>query len=92
MKFTVKGYEVDIKVKSCGDKRYNKDATMGFMNEVVIWMMDSANYMAFKSRNDSGYYDDKPDAVELGKKVGRNQQDYANDLYRQLRALGCYDR
>ena len=94
MKFKIKGYEIDIKAKNIAlnETRNNQDAVMSFLNEVCIWMYESADYTAFISRNDSGYYDDKPDAIETGKRAGKNQRKDANELYKQLRALGCYDR
>ena len=94
MKFVIRNFEIDIKAKNLGlgEDRNNKDAVMTFLNEVCIWMHESADYTAFQSRNDDGYYGDKPDAVELGKKAGALQRKDANELYKQLRAMGCYNR
>lgn len=94
MRFEFNGFEIEVKAKNTirGQKRFNKDATMTFMNEVCIWMNESAQYTGFEHRNDGGYYDDKPDAIETGKAVMKNQQGEATRLYNQLKEYGCYDR
>lgn len=93
MKFTVDGFEIEIKAKNIhrNNKRCSKEDTMCFMNQVAIWMRESAYYTAFEHRNDSGFYDGNNEAVEIGKRVGERQADESYKLHNQLAAYGCYD-
>lgn len=91
MKFTIDGYEIEIKAKREGAKRASKDDTMCFMNSLAIWMRESGKFTAFEHRNDSGFYDGNDDAIECGKRYGAYLKAAANDLHDQLDAYGCYD-
>lgn len=91
MKFTVANYEIEIKAKTAGDKRYSKEETMYFMNQLSIWMSESGYYTAFEHRNDDGFYDGDTEAVEIGKLCGERLKDASFDIHDQLDALGFYD-
>lgn len=93
MKFTVDGYEIEIKAKNLGwgDKRYNKAATMSFMNMVSVWMDSAAAYDAFEHKNGSGWYTNKPDAIEVSRRCAERLADKSRELYKQLEEYGCYD-
>lgn len=92
MKFIVDGYIIEVKAKRISESRCSKDATMGFMNTVSIWMDDSARYDAFENKNDSHWYDDKPDAIEVSKRCAEYLRRESNKLYEQLKDYGCYDK
>lgn len=91
MRFTVDGYEIEIKAKDIGDKRFSKEDTLYFMNQLAIWMTESAHYTAFEHRNDNGFYDGDTEAIEIGKRCGEYLSNAAEELHDQLAALGCYD-
>lgn len=91
MRFTVDGYEIEIKAKDIGDKRFSKKETMYFMNQLAIWMTDSAHYTAFEHRNDDGFYDGDTEAIENGKRCGELLKEESFDIHDQLDALGFYD-
>lgn len=93
MKFTINGFEIEIKAKSAGmgSTRFNKEDTMWFMNQVAIWMREAGHYTAFEHRNDDGFYDNDNEAVEIGKIVGHRQIDESFKLHDQLSDYGCYD-
>ena len=91
MRFTVDGYEIEIKAKDIGDKRFSKEDTLYFMNQLSIWMAESAHYTAFEHRNDNGFYDSDTEAVEIGKRCGERLKEASYDIHDQLDALGFYD-
>lgn len=89
MKFTVNGYEIDIKVKRGGDSRYNKDRTLSFMNEMAIWMGQAASYKNFERRDDRVPWTDSE--RETSKRCAEYLNEAWRDLYHQLEEYGAYD-
>lgn len=91
MRFTVDGYEIEIKAKDKGDKRFSEKDTLYFMNQLSIWIRESGYYTAFEHRNDDGFYDGDTEAIEIGKLCGERLKDASYDIHNQLDALGFYD-
>ena len=89
MKFTVDGYEIEIKAKGSGDKRFSKRATMDFLNLVSIWMDEAVKYKNFERRDDNVAFTDAQ--RETSKRCASYLKAASNDLYDQLDAYGCYD-
>lgn len=85
MHFTIKGYEVDIRATNCVDRDI-EESTMGFLNDVCIWMEEAAKYNSYRNIGD--------DYPSLDKELAIRCADYlseaSDDLYRQLKDAGCY--
>lgn len=85
MKFTVKGYEIDIKAKRKGEKRTSTEATIYFMNEVSIWLDDCAHlYERRNATNPKPYYTGEHGVIAQYRKA-------SSEVFHQLEDLGAYD-
>ena len=91
MRFIVDGYEIEIKAKDTFHSRFSKDETLEFLNTVFIWMSEAAKYENFENKNGSGYYTDKPEAIETSKACAGYLSKAASELFDQLKEAGCYD-
>lgn len=94
MRFIVGDYEIEVKAKSKYSKasRFSKEETMNFLNNVCIWMDEAAKYKNFENKNDSGYYTDKPEAIETSKACAGYLKRESDELFDQLKEAGAYDR
>lgn len=92
MRFIVDGYEIEIKARDTFHSRFNKDDTLDFLNTVCIWMSEAAKYKNFENKNDSGYYTDKPEAIETSKACAGYLRRASDELFDQLKEAGAYDR
>ena len=85
MKFTVKGYEIEVKAKRKGDKRASENATIHFMNEVSIWLDDCAKlYEKRNAMNPKPYYTGEHGVIAQFRKA-------SSEVFHQLKDLGAYD-
>lgn len=85
MKFTVKGYEIEITAKSGLHERKNKNDTMHFMNEVSCWLSDVARLKEMLNEIEPhDFYTGECGTIAQYKRA-------STEVFKQLEALGLYD-
>ena len=75
MRLKIDGMEVEIKVKGQYAKRFNKEDTMYFLNNVSLYAS-----LAY------AYYEERGHEASASR-----ADEFSNDIYAHLKEIGCYD-